>query len=84
MILLLLGRRDAQVTAVGSRTGMKYTSGEMDIHLTQPAPKVQAPGRLLVWGEMALSQREGRKHESFWKCSDLRGFVHVRFCDTER
>lgn len=42
LLLLLLERRDAQVSAVLSRIGMKHTSGEIYIHLTQTAPKVQA------------------------------------------
>lgn len=81
LLLLLLGRHDAQVSAVLGRLGMKHTCGEIYIHLTQTAPKVQALGRLLIWGEMALAQTENACH--FGNAPIYRVFDNVLFCDTE-
>lgn len=60
---------------------MKHTSGEIYIHLTQTAPKVQALRRLLIWGEMALSQTENVCH--FGNAPIYGVFDNVLFCDTE-
>lgn len=84
VLLSLSVRRHAQVSAVPHRTGMEHTSADIYIHLTQTAPKGQAPGRLPVWGRWPFRRQKAENECHFGNASIHGVFVSVLFCDPER